>query len=418
MSELPHLLIVDSSRVVRASLAKNLKGQFEVREENNGESAWQTLVLDSSIVAVIAGIALPKLDAYGLLERLRSNKLSRLKNIPFLMIASETMAEDIRQHAISCGVSGFVPKGAGAAGIVRIVRNLLVPANQEALPKPAVVRPPIPVEHGCLGADLGVSDIFGPLDKVAGIVSRKSASRLLRREPVASALVSRAEIESRLNTLLATDASLRGVGVLVFAMDGYGGLVKRFGQEMANRIEAKFGQLLGGKLRAGDSIAQVAADRIVIVAAETSLKLCTAFAERICKRLAAAEVSVGGRRVEMTVSVGVVSFPEEGDGLKGGELLGMAERRLEMAVKAGGNRVVAGAFEPAGKPGQEKTLQSFNALLSNGVAAESLAPHLGQVGLLILPLLEQLEDSFRFGLPIEKMEQLLRERAKTEPALG
>lgn len=418
MSELPHLLIVDSSRVVRASLAKNLKGQFEVREENNGESAWQTLVLDSSIVAVIAGIALPKLDAYGLLERLRSNKLSRLKNIPFLMIASETMAEDIRQHAISCGVSGFVPKGAGAAGIVRIVRNLLVPANQEALPKPAVVRPPISVEHGCLGADLGVSDIFGPLDKVAGIVSRKSASRLLRREPVASALVSRAEIESRLNTLLATDASLRGVGVLVFAMDGYGGLVKRFGQEMANRIEAKFGQLLGGKLRAGDSIAQVAADRIVIVAAETSLKLCTAFAERICKRLAAAEVSVGGRRVEMTVSVGVVSFPEEGDGLKGGELLGMAERRLEMAVKAGGNRVVAGAFEPAGKPGQEKALQSFNALLSNGAAAESLAPHLGQVGLLILPLLEQLEDSFRFGLPIEKMEQLLRERAKTEPALG
>ncbi|WP_153130936.1 GGDEF domain-containing response regulator [Dechloromonas hortensis] len=418
MSELPHLLIVDSSRVVRASLAKNLKGQFEIREENNGESAWQTLVLDSSIVAVIAGISLPKLDAYGLLERLRGNKLSRLKNIPFLLIASETMEEDIRQHAIGCGVSGFVPKGAGAAGIVRIVRNLLAPAKQEALPKPSVVRPPIPAEPSCLGADLGVSDIFGPLDKVAGIVSRKSASRVIRREPVASALVSRAEIEARLNTLLSAEASLRGVGVLVFGMDGYGGLVKRFGQEMANRIETKFGQLLGGKLRAGDSIAQVAADRIVIVASETNLKLCAAFAERICKRLAAAEVSVGGRRVEMTVSVGVVSFPEEGGGLKGSELLAMAERRLEMAVKAGGNQVVAGLLELAGKPGQEQVLQCFNELLRKGAATETLAPHLGQVGLLILPLLEQLEDSFRFGLPIEKMEQLLRERAKTEPALG
>ena len=70
--------------------------------------------------------------------------------------------------------------------------------------------------------------------------------------------------------------------------------------------------------------------------------------------------------------------------------------------------------------GKNRRLQCFNELLRKGAATETLAVlHLGQVGLLILrSLLEQLEDSFRFGLPIEKMEQLLRERAKTEPALG
>lgn len=52
MNELPHVLIVDNSRVIRALLSRSLKDHFEVREETNGESAWQTLVLDSAIVAV------------------------------------------------------------------------------------------------------------------------------------------------------------------------------------------------------------------------------------------------------------------------------------------------------------------------------------------------------------------------------
>ena len=38
---LPKVLIVDDSRMVRASLIKLIRGRFEVREEADGEAGWQ-----------------------------------------------------------------------------------------------------------------------------------------------------------------------------------------------------------------------------------------------------------------------------------------------------------------------------------------------------------------------------------------
>ena len=50
METIRRLLVLDNSRVVRATLSKHLKDDFEVIEEASGESAWQTLMLDSGIL--------------------------------------------------------------------------------------------------------------------------------------------------------------------------------------------------------------------------------------------------------------------------------------------------------------------------------------------------------------------------------
>ena len=405
MSQLPHLLIVDSSKVVRASLARSLKASFETCEESNGESAWQTLILDTSIAVVIVAVSLPKLDGFGLLERVRANKLGRLKNIPFFLIASDSMGDDIRQQALACGVSGFIPKSAGRADAIRIVESFLAPTREAGLAADS--------SASGLGDGLAVSDVFGPLEKLAGINSRRTSGSRRDVTMASPVLVPRVSVEARLNTLLTTRTRVKGIGVLAFGMDGYHQLVEQFGQKMANRIECKFVQLLGGKLRAEDRIAQIAADRIVIVAPETNLKLCMAFAERICKRLAASKVSVGGQRVEMTVSVGVACFANDGADLLGDELLSTAELHLELAVNKGGNQVVGGSISGALQNEQEKALRPFKELLGAG-SVDALEPHLGQVGLLLLPLLERLESSFDLGLPIEKMAQLFQERAGSE----
>ena len=67
----PRILVLDGSRVVRATLAKRLAGHFEIVEEGDGESAWQRLMLDGRIAAVISGISPPRLVARDLLARLR-----------------------------------------------------------------------------------------------------------------------------------------------------------------------------------------------------------------------------------------------------------------------------------------------------------------------------------------------------------
>ena len=124
MADLPRILVVDDSRMVRMTLIKHLKGQYEVREECDGEAAWQTLVLDQSLHAVISDLQMPKLDGYGLLENLRSSKLRRLQEMPFILVSGEETEEE-RERARSLGVSDFVTKGAGSSEILARLNNLL-----------------------------------------------------------------------------------------------------------------------------------------------------------------------------------------------------------------------------------------------------------------------------------------------------
>ncbi|HNL21178.1 MAG TPA: response regulator, partial [Rhodocyclaceae bacterium] len=124
MADLPRVLIVDDSRLVRVSLVRSLQGQYEVREEGDGEAAWQTLVLDHSIQAVISDLQMPKLDGYQLLEKVRTSKLRRLQEMPFILVSGEETEEE-RQKAKAMGVSDFISKGSGAAELLTRVDRLL-----------------------------------------------------------------------------------------------------------------------------------------------------------------------------------------------------------------------------------------------------------------------------------------------------
>ena len=55
--------------MVRASIAKQIRGSFDVREEADGEAGWQALLVDPTIEVVISDIGMPKLDGFGPLER-------------------------------------------------------------------------------------------------------------------------------------------------------------------------------------------------------------------------------------------------------------------------------------------------------------------------------------------------------------
>lgn len=60
-NQLPRILIVDESRMVRAMLIRHIRDQYDFREEADGEAAWQVLVLDHSIELVICSLSLPVL---------------------------------------------------------------------------------------------------------------------------------------------------------------------------------------------------------------------------------------------------------------------------------------------------------------------------------------------------------------------
>ncbi|MBL8449793.1 MAG: diguanylate cyclase [Dechloromonas sp.] len=423
MNDLPRVLIVDASRVIRASLSKYLSTFFDIREEANGESAWQTLVLDSSIVAVISGASMPKLDGFGLVERMRGSKLARLRATPFYLIVSDVVGEGERQQARIRGVTDFLQKGMASAQIGILVAAIRASAGAQTAdanggdPAGADLAVTTVAEEDCVGtaSNLGISDIMGQLGRMAGM-SGITASDVMGVVRPAPDFPPRAEVEQALAKLLVAEGG-HAVGVLVFGLDSYSRVVGRFGSELGDKIAVKFGRLLANKIRTDDTIGAFLPGRVAIVAPGTNRALCASFAERVCKGLAAAQISIRGERVDMTVSVGIATLPEDGVALSADDFLTLANGRMEAALKAGGNRVESGEARRGEDFRKDEFVLKLKELLAS-VPPQALQPCLGSVGLQIVPMLKQIDLAFNLGLPVDDIERKLWSRARSERMMG
>lgn len=356
------ILVVDGSRVVRASLARCVRKSHALCEEQDGESAWQSLVLDASIVAVISGLDITGLDGSGLIERIRASRLARISGLPFYLLASDSLSESVRQRALQMGVTAFIPKTAPAATLAQ----LLDP--QRALPK-----------RGAAGADTGsASDVglgdFGVrMGRLAGLGVAPGALRSAKGE-ADDGERQRAERTARrcLEQRLAKGANSPMASVLIFGIDGYADLCERFGRPIAEKVVNKFSALLSGKIRAQETVLHLADGRIAIVSSNIEREQCAAFARRVCKALAAATVSLGGVQITATVSAGVAAVPQDGSDLSAEELLYLASSRLEAAAAAGGNQVVQSSVG-ARNLRQEEFIDRLKALLTTSTPAATMS---------------------------------------------
>lgn len=418
MTKLQRVLVVDASKLVRASLAKYLKGHFEIVEDADGESAWQTLVLDSSIVAVISGNSLAVLDGVGLVERMRENRLCRLNRMPFFMLVSDSFSEAERQGARLCGVSDFIPKGMAGKEINALVRSFVeqLPLLQNRRPEDgASTAPAVAVHFSGERSLIGATDIMGEVGRLAGLPDRAADEHVqAKKERI---FLDRHGLAQCLKGRPSGNAAAAPVGLLVFGLDGYDMLVSRYGKELAQRVTQKISNMLADKIRLEDSIGYLAAGRIAIIAPHTDIALCSGFASRVCKALAAAQISLRGQRLGMTVSIGIAALPDDGDSLSGQELLALALSRLNEAMHAGGNRVQAGNADSAGAgqpaAGPQEFLRRLQDLLAS-VAPETLDACPGSLGLRILPLLTRIEQSLQLGLPLDELGRRLAEQARKE----
>ena len=407
------VLVVDASKVVRASLAKQLSDRFEVRDEPNDESAWQTMVLDSAIVAVVSGLSLEREDGLGLLERLRGSKLSRLKNVPFLLIVSNSISDAERQEARRLGVTEFIEKGSTGPSIESIVSAQMVWREDATQVLPQVSPAPAEEEFVQFGgqSDIGISNIMG---QIAGLEPSGNDEAGTEGFFVEDMVLAEEMLEEYLSRSLPDVPDGRGVGVLAFGLDGYDELVARYGAELAFRAAQKFCFLLSRKIRPEDYIGQLANGLVVIVTQSSSGNVCGGFANRICKAMAGAQISISGQRIRLTVSAGVAVAPDDGIALSERDLLKLAYERLDAAFSAGGNRVLSTSRpQGGGHVGCSSFHAQLKALLSM-VDPADLRPCLGSVGMQLMPLLRELDKDFRLGLPLEDINKRFWDRARAE----
>lgn len=113
----PRVLIADDSRIVRATLIRRIQGIFDFREAYDGQNAWETLLLDPTIRVVITDLTMPRLDGYGLLQRIRSSKITRIRTVPVIVISgSDEQAE--RDRVKAAGATELITKGIATAQLL------------------------------------------------------------------------------------------------------------------------------------------------------------------------------------------------------------------------------------------------------------------------------------------------------------
>lgn len=306
------ILLVHHSKVIRSTLARHLEADFQIVEAVDGESAWQTLVLDHDLVAVITGPDVSRLNGLDLLERLRRNRLQRLKRIPLYFVGSETRLAEITPEAEKLGVTGFVLNGMSKPDLLQLLSPHKTVANflHEPLPEAS------PPSKG--GANF----------RDAGLLSRALLEAGVRR----------------------TFAGPGDQGAILFlGVDAYADLECRLGKGVAGRIAEKFARLVQGKLGGSDFIGHYQPGCFAIVTRSSRLEQCAAFASRVAKSVAAARIVVQERQVSLSISSGAASRPEDGN-LSGDALLALALARMERAMAEGGGRVlVHGEGRPARK---------------------------------------------------------------------
>ena len=392
METIRRILVLDSSRVVRVTLNKHLKDNFDVIEESSGESAWQTLMLDSGISAVISGVHPLKLDAHDLLARLRASSIRRLREIPFILIVSDLDNKVERDADRANGVAGFITKTMNKPAMLAALNELFHPHDA---PKTANE-----------GKSLPTSPEAAPL-----------APELLL-DTTGSEETGKPQSRDRFNSVL-TKLSLAAplgdpVCILVFRIDNRAALIEKFGEEIAAMIDVRFARLLMSKVGPNDQIGHCFGDRLAIVSHDVDLKQGERFGKQVCRSLASGQITIRGQKVKLTASVGVASTSDD-KASSGMELFTLADQRLNQALVCGGN-TVAIEFK-SGCPMHCRDKQTAKLVEALAKPQESaIRLNLGAFGLKILPILRALDQELSLGLSLKEIEQQLEKRLQSESA--
>jgi diguanylate cyclase (GGDEF)-like protein len=375
-SDIPEkrVLIVDDSKFVRTTFNRILSASFAVREVADGEAGWQAIETDPSIVMVVTDLDMPKLDGFGLLQRVRSAGDQRIKELPIIVI-SGNQNEAAKKRARDMGANDFISKEADAPEVLTRIDNLLklVKASHDLEDNKQVIEQT--VTHDPL------TGTFTP--HYLMIEGRKRYSHAKRHGGA--------------------------VSVMAFRIDSYGEITKNASKDVADQLLAKIAKLVSSNLRTEDSIGRAAETTFIVVSAGEGAGQVMAFARRMYEQLKAAQVAYRGQVLKIVSSFGVASLGHD-SAASIEDLIKLALQRLQRASASAGVRIVGaediGSIKVASIPVEiERAIQVLEK-----INAERLGLSSGDMLLRLLPFLQSAFKQLKIDLPWDKIAALLKSK--------
>jgi diguanylate cyclase (GGDEF)-like protein len=314
------VLVIDDSRLVRASIIKQLKGVFDYVEAAEGQTGWEMIVLDPSIRVVVSDLNMPKLDGYQLLEKIRGSNVTRIAKMPVVIISGN---EEQAAKAGHLGATEFISKGVST---VELLSRLDVLMRLSHTTEQLVAANENVVAH----------------------------------EP--SGVSSQAMLDVETERMWAFSRR-HGVDFIFLCvrLDEIQGLAPELGSVRNSIRERVFGfvaEMLARTMRKEDCIARTGENEYMVGTLGISPLGAIKFATRLAQAISGAKVVYAGESLGVTASFGVAaaSQAQVADPLA---LRAIAARRCALAQKLGGHRVVGVAEEGLAKGEKKAGLETL-----------------------------------------------------------
>lgn len=117
------------------------------------------------------------------------------------------------------------------------------------------------------------------------------------------------------------------------------------GHEAGNRLLQHLVRCIRDELRGSDVMARFGGDEFVLLLPETNRRGAQDMSERIRKAVEGSRFDIRGGDINITVSIGIASYPEDGGNLE--VILDKADKAMYRAKQRGRNRVVMYATDEA-----------------------------------------------------------------------
>jgi diguanylate cyclase (GGDEF)-like protein len=373
----PRVLIADDSRMVRATIARHIKTKFQAVEAQDGQDAWDKLLGDPAICAVITDLGMPRLDGFGLLQRIREASEERVRALPVIVISGDDEAAQMKRAA-RLGATEFITKGVGAIELVSRLENL--------------------TELRRTRQSLDTARVAVAKDATTDPTTQVGTMALLVKQ--GAAMFSYAQ-RHRVP-----------LSVLRIGLDNFESLRDKAGEPVTDQILAAVARLLVSRLRKEDVVARADAAEFAVAAPAATAAAAARFSERLAQDIRGARIRWQGRSIRIAASIGIAdSIAEPAQSFA--DIYSAAGRRLERARADGGNRVVCeDASQPyVAAPPLPPGITQALALLAAG-RGDELRPFAAELALKIFPLVKYCDEQFS-AAERERVELVATQRLAT-----
>lgn len=298
------VLLVDDSKIVRITASKILAPHFDVILAEDGEEAWEKICADETIQVVFTDLGMPRLDGYGLIERIRQSEDEGIRNQPVIVITGAAEDESVRRQVFELGATDFISKPFKSTEIL---------ARADA--------------HASYRRDKKQLLQSVDLDLLTGTLNRQGLARQLEKDV---AFVNRHG---------------ENLAVILFELDDFKSLFARIGKEAADRILKQLGALLANAVRKEDSVGRYGLEKFLLILPLAKTEGVVVLARRICEKIQAQKLTLNGTPLSLSLSAGIATA-RKGQPVSAQSLLDLAEKALANARKVGPGEVQLLKLEP------------------------------------------------------------------------